>query len=122
MAEFFELKLRTLFKRFDFDGNGSIEESDFNNWANNLIALGNLNEEKANNLRLTVKQLWSIHFAPADKDGNGNVSYEEFFAFFKEVPLFDNYFLNGSHKILFSYKLSPWLTNKRELRFVMHCH
>jgi Ca2+-binding EF-hand superfamily protein len=41
MAEaFLERKIKTLFSRFDADGSGSIEEADFNKWADRLIAFG----------------------------------------------------------------------------------
>lgn len=40
MAEFFEKKMRNLFKRFDIDGSGTIEESDFDSWTDRLVALG----------------------------------------------------------------------------------
>ena len=38
--DFFNRKIKTLFNRFDYDGNGSIEEDDFEKWADKLILLG----------------------------------------------------------------------------------
>ena len=40
MTEFLERKIRTLFTRFDMDGNGSIEEDDFDRWSEKLVSLG----------------------------------------------------------------------------------
>ena len=47
MANFIESKMKTLFQRLDIDKSGELEEKDFNQWANNLVALGikfNLNK------------------------------------------------------------------------------
>jgi hypothetical protein len=41
MAEFLESKMRNLFNRFDLDASGTIEESDFDIWADKLVAIGN---------------------------------------------------------------------------------
>lgn len=38
--DFFALKIRTLFNRFDMDLNGKIEEDDFYKWCEKLIAIG----------------------------------------------------------------------------------
>jgi len=38
--QFFEKKVRTMFTRFDADSNGTIEETDFDQWADKLIKLG----------------------------------------------------------------------------------
>lgn len=40
MAAFLEKKIRTLFVRFDMDGNGAIEEDDFDSWSEKLVSLG----------------------------------------------------------------------------------
>ena len=40
MADFLERKIRTLFVRFDMDGNGAIEEDDFDRWSEKLVSLG----------------------------------------------------------------------------------
>ena len=40
MSDFFERKIRTLFARFDVDGSGSIEEEDFDKWADKLVSYG----------------------------------------------------------------------------------
>jgi Ca2+-binding EF-hand superfamily protein len=37
---FFDRKIRTLFSRFDVDGSGFINEKDFDQWAEKLIAYG----------------------------------------------------------------------------------
>jgi hypothetical protein len=38
--QFFEKKVRTMFTRFDADSNGTIEDTDFDQWADKLIKLG----------------------------------------------------------------------------------
>ncbi len=38
--QFFEKKVKTMFTRFDADSNGTIEETDFDQWTDNLIKLG----------------------------------------------------------------------------------
>ena len=38
--DFFAKKIATLFKRFDMDGNGMIEEDDFDRWSDNLVKIG----------------------------------------------------------------------------------
>lgn len=83
--------MRTLFNRFDVNQNGTIEEIDFENWAEKLISLGNLNEEKANELRLNIKRIWKEHFKNADKNDDGIVSFDEFFNYISEVGLNVNY-------------------------------
>ena len=40
MSTFFEKKMLTLFQRLDIDNSGELGEDDFDEWANNLIALG----------------------------------------------------------------------------------
>jgi hypothetical protein len=40
MTFFFERKMQTLFQRLDIDSSGELGEDDFDEWANNLIALG----------------------------------------------------------------------------------
>jgi Ca2+-binding EF-hand superfamily protein len=74
MASLFDRKVKTLFVRFDLNGSGSIEEADFDQWADKLISFGNLQADKQAALRLKIKQLWQSYFAPADKDGDGKVS------------------------------------------------
>jgi len=37
---FLEKKIQTLFHRFDADSSGTIEESDFDKWADRLISFG----------------------------------------------------------------------------------
>jgi hypothetical protein len=40
---------------------------------------------KAEVLRTNIKSIWTAHFSAADKNGDGNVSCEEFLAHMKEV-------------------------------------
>lgn len=39
--DFFAKKISTLYKRFDMDKNGLIEEDDFDKWSEKLISIGN---------------------------------------------------------------------------------
>lgn len=75
--DFFATKIRTLFARFDVDLNGKIEEDDFDKWSENLIGLGNLDEQRAEDLRLSLKAVWYAYFLPADTDNDGSVMEAE---------------------------------------------
>jgi Ca2+-binding EF-hand superfamily protein len=81
MSDLFSRKVKTLFVRFDLNGSGSIEEADFEQWADKLIAYGNLDGEKQTSLRGMIRKLWQSYFEPADKDGDGKVNpnYSFFF-------------------------------------------
>lgn len=59
------------------DGNGTIEESDFEKWADKLISFGNMSADQADNLRKNIKSLWQEYFAPADLNGDGSISCNE---------------------------------------------
>lgn len=84
--KFFERKIKTLFKRFDFDNDGSIDETDFVKWANNLINYGVLTDSQKKKLNENLKQLWSEYFCAVDKSGNkdGKVSCSELIEYIKE--------------------------------------
>ena len=113
MSSFFENKMRTLFKRFDVDGNGVIEEADFEYWSDRLISLGNLDTDKSFSLKSNIKQLWTFHFAPADKNRDGTVSFEEFLTFTRDVNFkLDFYLKNFSIKFFKLQSLSD--QNKQE--------
>ena len=43
--------------------------------------------KKAESLKKNIKKIWEAHFAPADKNGDGDVSLEEFLAHIKDVKL-----------------------------------
>ena len=97
--DFLEKKVRTLFSRFDMDSNGTIEESDFDKWADNLVSLGNLPEDQIIKLRNNIKSLWKNYFAPADLDGSGDISVNELVAHFKTVKILLDY--NNIQNIIF---------------------
>lgn len=87
MADFFTTKIRTLFTRFDMDGNGMIEEDDFDKWSETLVSFGNLTPENANALRANMKQIWRTYFLPADTDKDGSVVFDELLIYMKTVTL-----------------------------------
>ena len=83
MADFFTRKINTLFTRFDMDGNGKIEEDDFDKWSETLVGFGNLSVESANHLRQNMKQIWRVYFLPADADNDGSVVLDELLIYMK---------------------------------------
>lgn len=109
---FIEKKITTLFHRFDVDKSGTIEETDFDHWADRLISFGkqpkrrfqkqflslrcflfeqtflnkgNINADQGAKLRANLKLVWNAYFAPADSDGDGKITCAEVIAFFKKV-------------------------------------
>jgi len=76
-TSFFDQKIRTLFARFDFDGNGKIEKDDFETWTNNLAISGNLNNERKAHLHQNIISIWDAYFLPADTNHDGSVEYLE---------------------------------------------
>ena len=95
MASFFERKIKTLFVRFDMDGNGAIVENDFDNWSEKLISLGNLTSVQADDLRKNNKQIWRNYFLPADVDLKGSVVYEDLLTYMKQVV----FIISNNYKI-----------------------
>lgn len=81
---FIEKKITTLFHRFDVDKSGTIEETDFDHWADRLISFGNINADQGAKLRANLKLVWNAYFAPADSDGDGKITCAEVIAFFKK--------------------------------------
>lgn len=78
-------KIQTLFKRFDADNSGSIESSDFDKWAEKLIALGNLNADQSKGLKDNINSIWQTYFQPADVDGDGKITCQELIEHIKKV-------------------------------------
>ena len=85
MAELFRRKVATLFKRLDFDGNGTIDKDDLIKWAQKLISFGNVNEEKAEAIKTRMDAMWTEYFAPADIDNSGSISCDEMVQHIKSV-------------------------------------
>lgn len=88
MADFFTRKINTLFTRFDMDGNGMIEEDDFDKWSETLVGFGNLTNENADRLRQSMKQIWRVYFLPADTDKDGSVVFDELLVYMRTVKIF----------------------------------
>jgi Ca2+-binding EF-hand superfamily protein len=84
-TNFFDQKIRTLFARFDFDGNGRIEKEDFETWCNNLAKAGNLNAERTAHLHQSIVSIWDAYFLPADTNHDGSVEYLELLDHMKAV-------------------------------------
>lgn len=76
-------KIATLFSRLDVDGNGSIEHTDMNKWADKLVSFGNIDRAGEANLRAKIESMWKEYFAPADTDNSGSISFYEMCAYFE---------------------------------------
>jgi hypothetical protein len=114
MSKFFELKMRTLFNRFDINQNGTIEEIDFEKWAEKLISLGNLNGDKANELRINIKKIWREHFKNADTNDDGIVSFDEFFCYISEVCI--NLVIKFVINFCYTLRVLPMFVNENYLQ------
>lgn len=101
MASFLERKIKTLFVRFDMDGNGAIEEDDFDKWSEKLISLGNLTAVKADGLRINMKQIWRTYFLPADIDLDGSVVFDELLIYMKQAVFI---IVSNNYKIIIFFK------------------
>ena len=87
---FYDLKIKTLFSRFDFDHNGKIEKEDFLTWSKRLAENGNLNQEKTDELIKSVTAIWEIYFLPADTNFDGSVEFLELLVHMKAVIYFNS--------------------------------
>jgi len=65
------------------DGNGMIEEDDFDKWSETLVSFGNLSPQNADALRASMKQIWRTYFLPADTDHDGSVVFDELLIYMK---------------------------------------
>jgi Ca2+-binding EF-hand superfamily protein len=77
MSNLNEKKAKTLFSRFDVDGNGSLEEDDIKKWSEKLIEIRNVEPERQDEIRDQMKHIWIAFFQPADKDNDGKIEYSE---------------------------------------------
>ena len=82
---FFDQKIRTLFTRFDMDGNGMIEVEDFNQWSTKLAKIGGLNAEKSATLATSLLAIWNTYFLPADTNNDGSVEIPELLTHMRAV-------------------------------------
>ena len=82
---FFDQKIRTLFTRFDMDGNGMIEVEDFNQWSAKLAKIGGLNAEKSATLATSLLAIWNTYFLPADTNNDGSVEIPELLTHMRAV-------------------------------------
>jgi len=83
--DFFAKKISTLFTRFDMDKNGKIEEDDFDNWSESLIAIGHLDKTQADSLRKNMKSIWTTYFLPADTDHDLSVTVDELIVYMRSA-------------------------------------
>ena len=74
---FFEKKMKTLFKRFDTDNNGTIDEKEFKKWADKLISFGKMTPEESEHLKKYIHEFWITFFFPADSNSDGSITIEE---------------------------------------------
>ena len=82
---FFDQKIRTLFTRFDMDGNGKIEVDDFNQWSAKLAQIGGLNADRSAALAKSLLAIWNVYFLPADTNNDGSVEVAELLTHMKAV-------------------------------------
>ena len=57
MADLWNRKMRTVFKRFDFDDDGILSEKGYLDYAENIIKGGNLKGQKAEAVRNSLKKV-----------------------------------------------------------------
>lgn len=82
MPELFELKMRALFNRFDADNSGSIEQAEFDAWADRLVNFGNLDDTQAQELRTNISKAWS---KMTQSSADGKVQFDAFLNYALEV-------------------------------------
>ena len=85
MTNFNEIKAKTLFSRFDADGNGSLEEDDFEKWTEKLIELRSLESEKHDEIKEQMKHIWTAFFEPADHNKDGKIELNELTQYMNNV-------------------------------------
>lgn len=66
MTDLWNQKMRTYFKRVDFDGDGVITQKDFEGMANRFIEEGKLADDKAKELKEKITELWNLYKSAAD--------------------------------------------------------
>ena len=84
---FFDQKIRTLFKRFDMDGNAKIEVDDFNQWSAKLAKIGGLSADRSAALAKSLLAIWNTYFLPADTNNDGSVELPELLTHMRQVYL-----------------------------------
>ena len=93
---FFDQKIRTLFTRFDMDGNAKIEVDDFNQWSAKLAKIGGLNAERSAALAKSLLAIWNTYFLPADTNNDGSVELPELLTHMRQVNIILFYIFNNS--------------------------
>lgn len=81
----FDQKIKTLFTRFDIDGNGRIEVDDFKAWSAKLAEIGGLDTVKSEALSRSLLAVWNIYFLPADTNNDGSVELPELLTHMRSV-------------------------------------
>ena len=101
---FFDQKVRTLFTRFDIDGNGKIEVDDFNAWSAKLAQIGGLNAQRSAALAQSLLGVWNVYFLPADTNNDGSVELPELTTHMRAVciHLFIFIYSNYSYSYIYS--------------------
>ena len=60
MASFFDRKIKTLFTRFDINGNGTINIADFTLWGDRLIAHGKILIFDCKNTKMNINWVFPL--------------------------------------------------------------
>jgi len=100
---FFDQKIRTLFTRFDMDGNGMIEVEDFNQWSAKLAKIGGLNAEKSATLATSLLAIWNTYFLPADTNNDGSVEIPELLTHIRAVKYKYYIFINKIKYFIYNF-------------------
>jgi Ca2+-binding EF-hand superfamily protein len=121
---FFDQKIRTLFTRFDMDGNGKIEVDDFNQWSAKLAKIGGLNADRTAALTKSLLAIWNVYFLPADTNNDGSVEVAELLTHMKAVNYYffileKKLILKSFHKLIF---LSSLVMLQKELQLMPLYH
>ncbi|WP_018681933.1 EF-hand domain-containing protein [Actinokineospora enzanensis] len=91
VSEFLDKKLDRRFRTYDLDGDGRLEQRDFERAAHRVNAMFGLDtaDPRAVSLRATLDGLWHGLTAAAAVDGNGRIDLAEYKAVFAERILRD---------------------------------
>lgn len=116
------LRLRQFFRMFDLDGSGALDLDEFQLMLSYLRSVKQVTGAVKKAKKLTVSQIRHL-FEDLDRDSSGQVSYEEFGAWWKQqqheadkdTSASSSFLLNGIDRlVLQSHGLMFWLFGKRQ--------
>ncbi|MFI7386364.1 EF-hand domain-containing protein [Streptomyces sp. NPDC049813] len=72
-------RVKLVFKLFDADGNGVLEDDDFTLMSDRVAAaVPDADQERTRAMRASFQQYWETLVRELDADGDGRITYEEF--------------------------------------------